>query len=221
MGVAQATVKETRSVGPKDGGNAQPKPLAPPTGQPMGSSVAAALHPPVEAHVRGVAQVESEGIDHPIRDLGEQILDSLQASVAQGQRQVTIRLQPPELGMVLVRLREQGEQLDGTLEVTETQTRRQIEQALPEVIRSLHDAGVVIRRLDVISAEPSAQDPGRGLSQYDPGSGQYGSGYHRDHFPTSQTMCPPPAGDYPVDSSKTPTADRRMMATRGQIDVLL
>jgi len=170
---------------------------------------------------RGLAESKGDTGDHLLRDLGEQILDSLQASVTQGQRQVTVRLQPPELGTVLVRFREQSEHLDGTLEVAKVETRRQIEQALPEVIRSLHEAGISIRRLDVMSAEPSGQELGRGFLQQDAWSGQHGSGYPRDHFSTSPTVRPVPAGDYSVSSPEAPSADRLSAAASSGINVLL
>ncbi len=171
--------------------------------------------------MRGVAPVKSAGANNAVRELGEQILDSWQASVTQGQRQVTIRLQPPELGTVLVRFREQGEQLDGILEVARTETRRRIEQALPEVVRSLQDAGIAVRRLDVTSGELSMQESGRDLLQQDVWSGQYGSSRNQDHFPASQTMRPQPGGPYAVDSQETPSADRPQTTTHGRIDVLL
>ncbi len=214
---AQPRVKEVRSVGPKEKGSVPPEPPAPYVRQSVGTVV----YPPVETQTRGAAEVKSGGTDSPVRDLGAQILDSLQASVVQGQKQVTVRLQPPELGTVLVRFREQGGELDGTLEVTETETRRRIEQALPEVVRNLQDAGIAIRRLDVTSGEPSGQELGRGWSQLGPGPGQYGSGHNRDHFFASQTMRRPPTGSYPTDSPEAPAPDRQMVAARGRIDVLL
>ncbi len=97
---AQPSVSGVPSAGPKAKGSVPREPPAPYTG---GQSVATVPHPPAEAQTRGVAQVRSDGTNNPVRELGEQILDSLQASVTQGQRQVTIRLQPPELGTVLVR----------------------------------------------------------------------------------------------------------------------
>ncbi len=215
---AQPRVSEVRPAGPKEKGSVPREPPAPHIG---GQSVTTALPPALEAPTRGVAQGMGDGMNNPVRELGEQILDSLQASVTQGQRQVTIRLQPSELGMVLVRFREQGEQLDGVLEVAKTETRRRIEQALPEVVRSLQDAGIAIRRLDVTSGESSAQEFGRDLSQQDVWSGQYGSSHNQDHFPASQAMRPQLAGPYAADSQETPSADCPQTTAHGRIDVLL
>ncbi|MHC4646019.1 MAG: flagellar hook-length control protein FliK [Planctomycetota bacterium] len=75
-------------------------------------------------------------------DVGRQVLESIQNSLRNGDQQITIRLNPPELGRVLIRFQEQQDQITGLLEVSKTQTRHQIEQALPQIIRSLQDAGV-------------------------------------------------------------------------------
>ena len=217
MAIVQSNAKESRSAGHKGKGGAQPESPA----SSMGQSGAVTWRPPVEAQVRGFAQVGSDRTESPLGNPGEQILDSLRASLAQGQRQVTIRLQPPELGMIVVRFREQGEHLDGLLEVARAETRHQIEQALPEVVRSLQDAGVTIRRLDVINGEPPGQELGSGSSQPDGWSGQYGSDRDRDHLPASPTTRPQPAGDYSTKSQETPIANRQKMAAHGRIDVLL
>jgi flagellar hook-length control protein FliK len=91
--------------------------------------------------------------------VGEQILGSLQASLATGDRQVMVRLDPPELGSVVVRVQEQGDQISGVLEIGRIETRREVEQALPEVLRGLEEAGFQVRRLEV--TDQAARDLGR------------------------------------------------------------
>jgi flagellar hook-length control protein FliK len=94
------------------------------------------------------------------QNIGEQIRDSVQASLARGERQLTLRLHPPELGSVLVRFREENGQIHGVLEVTRTDTRQEVEQALPHVLRSLQDSGIQIRRFEVTLAGQPEKDPG-------------------------------------------------------------
>ena len=60
----------------------------------------------------------------PTSNLGEQILDSVRAYLAQGDRQVLVRLNPPELGTVFVRLREDDQHISAMLEVARGDTRR-------------------------------------------------------------------------------------------------
>jgi len=82
--------------------------------------------------------------------VSEQIQESLRASLARPDQQITIRLNPPELGTVLIKFREQDSQITGVLEVNKSQTRAEIQQALPEIVRNLQELGVNIRRLEVV-----------------------------------------------------------------------
>lgn len=95
-------------------------------------------------------------------DIGRQILDSVQRSMSQQgmDHQITVRLNPPELGKVLVKFQQQDTELTGLMEVNKLQTRYEIEQALPQLIRSLADSGIHIKRLDVMLSDE--QQPGQG-----------------------------------------------------------
>ena len=85
-------------------------------------------------------------------DVGKQILESIHSSMSrQGEdQQITVRLNPPELGSVVIKFQEQDNQLTGILEVSKSQTRFEIEQALPQIVRDLADSGVQIKRLEVV-----------------------------------------------------------------------
>jgi hypothetical protein len=56
---------------------------------------------------------------------------------------------------VSVKFSEQGNELTGLLEATNPQTRAEIRQAVPEIIRSLEELGVSIKRLDVVLSDLS------------------------------------------------------------------
>ena len=94
--------------------------------------------------------------------IGKQILESIHNSFSQEGRnqQITIQLNPPELGKVLIKFQEQDSQITGLLEVSKTQTRIEIEQAIPQIIRSLQDSGIQIKRLDVVLSQE--EQPGQG-----------------------------------------------------------
>jgi len=81
--------------------------------------------------------------------VSQQIQESFSTAVHQGDQQITIRLNPPELGSVQMSIREQGDQITGLLEVSEMQTRAEIQQALPQIVRNLQDMGINVKRLDV------------------------------------------------------------------------
>lgn len=120
----------------------------------------------------------------PAQNVSEQILDSMHASIVRGDKQLLVRLQPPELGSVLIRFRQQGNEVGGVVQVGRADTRQEVEQALPQVLRGLQEAGVQIKRLDVIAYEQPERDSGRGAapqdgSMHQPNQG-HGSGETRD-----------------------------------------
>ena len=85
-------------------------------------------------------------------DIGRQILESIHSSISkQGtERQITIRLNPPELGKVFITFRQQDSELTGLMEVSKPQTRFEIEQTMPQIIRNLADSGIQIKRFEVM-----------------------------------------------------------------------
>jgi flagellar hook-length control protein FliK len=142
--------------------------------QPQAELTAAVENQTADASARPSAQTPGSAslgaattTKSPVQDVGEQILSSVHASLARADKQVQIRLDPPELGSVLVRLSEQGDQIRGFLEVSRDETRREIEQALPQVLKGLQDAGVQVRRLEVVVSDQPDRGVGREQSQQD------------------------------------------------------
>ncbi len=88
-------------------------------------------------------------------DIGKQILESIHSSLSQEahNQQITVRLNPPELGKVFIKFQEQDSQIIGLLEVSKPQTRIEIQQALPQIIQNLQDSGIQIKRLEVVLSE--------------------------------------------------------------------
>ncbi|MGL5360062.1 MAG: flagellar hook-length control protein FliK, partial [Shewanella sp.] len=62
--------------------------------------------------------------------------------VSQGLQQAEIRLDPPELGHMLVKIQVQGDQTQVQFHVTQSQTRELVEQALPRLRELLLDQGM-------------------------------------------------------------------------------
>ena len=105
----------------------------------------------------------------------KQILESIHSSLSGGDRQISIRLNPPELGKVFIRFQEHDAQITGLLEVSQTQTRYQIEQALPQIIRDLQDSGIQVKRLEVVLTEQTDYHASQDQSLQNGWSGQHGS----------------------------------------------
>ena len=90
-------------------------------------------------------------------NVSKQIQESVYSSLRQGQQQITIRLNPPELGRVTIKFQEQEHQIIGLLEVNRAQTRAEIQQALPEIIQNLQGLGIQIKRIDVVPTNEQEQ----------------------------------------------------------------
>jgi flagellar hook-length control protein FliK len=95
----------------------------------------------------------------------QQVLEYIRSSLRPGDQQITVRLNPPELGKVLINIQERHEQITGFLEVSKLQTRYELEQALPQIIRTLNDAGVHVKRLEVVLDDQAQQQNLRDQSQ--------------------------------------------------------
>ncbi|MGD9109452.1 MAG: flagellar hook-length control protein FliK [Phycisphaerales bacterium] len=85
--------------------------------------------------------------------VGEQIQSAISASVSKGESEVTVQLNPPELGRVVIKLQQEEGQVTGLLEFSKAQTKLEVEQLLPQLVRGLQDAGIAVRKLDVIQTQ--------------------------------------------------------------------
>ena len=148
------------------------------------------------AQVSGSAGAETGSVRSAVQDISDQILSSIHASIARADKQVQIRLDPPELGSVLVRVQETGDQIRGMIEVARDETRREIEQALPQVLRGLQEAGVQVRRLEVVVSDQPDRGLGREQSQQDAWAQQQQESARQGYRP-----------QYPSGSFRSSTAD--------------
>lgn len=121
------------------------------------------------------SQAEATPFKGSSESISQQISDSVQVSLARGDKELVIRLNPPELGSVSVRLEERGDTIAGILEVGKSETRREIEHALPQLIQSLQEAGIQIRRVDLTVADQPDKGFDREQLQQE-ASGQEGGG---------------------------------------------
>lgn len=109
-------------------------------------------------------------------DIGKQILESIRSSFSgeEGSKQITVRLNPPELGQVHIKFQDQNTELTGLLEVSKAQTRAEIEQVLPQIIRNLSDSGIDIKRIDVVLTSDGYPEQETSADQSFFGDGQQG-----------------------------------------------
>jgi flagellar hook-length control protein FliK len=111
-------------------------------------------------------------------DVGKQILESIHNSISRqgSDQQITIRLNPPELGKVFIKFQEQDNQITGLMEVSKNQTRFEIEQALPQIVRNLADSGIHIKRFDVVLNNNEGSEQQFGKDQLLQGGGTQNHG---------------------------------------------
>jgi flagellar hook-length control protein FliK len=119
---------------------------------------------PAQAAVKTAGNTSS---GDAFESISEQILGSVRSSLHQADRQIVIRLNPPELGKVFIRFQEQEDQITGLLEVSKIQTRYEIEQVLPQIIRTLQNSGIQIKRFDVVLTDQSDQQAYKDQSMQD------------------------------------------------------
>lgn len=177
---------------------------------------------------RPITQSEPQGngdasvVRSSAQSIGEQILDSVQVSAARGDRQVLVRLNPPELGNVLVRFQEHGHILTGTLEVSNGQTRREIEQILPQVARTLQEAGVQVRRIEVVASDHFDKDTGREDLAQDAWSQRQEADQNREQsYASPQSRWSRGQGGSDVIRGGTRETQSQAAAAQGGIDLLL
>jgi flagellar hook-length control protein FliK len=172
----------------------------------------------------GAETTESKSLT---QDVGEQIGAALRAGLdrfvqSQDSTSLRVQLHPPELGTVVVRFEEQDHQIKGVLEVSRLETGREIERALPEVVRTLQDAGVQVRRFEVVVSDQAGKDSATGSSSHD-GSGQpHGgsqTGNRSDGAPRGNWSHWSPGRQSANDSHQI--EDSPNVVARGRIDILL
>jgi flagellar hook-length control protein FliK len=85
--------------------------------------------------------------------VGEQLQTSISNSVRQGESEISVRLNPPELGQVVIKLQHQNGQVTGSLEFSRAETRVEVQQLMPQLVRNLQDSGIAVRKLDVVQTQ--------------------------------------------------------------------
>jgi flagellar hook-length control protein FliK len=80
----------------------------------------------------------------------EQIIENVRLNLNNPQQEIFITLNPPELGKVRMMFRQIDGQITGLIEADKSQTRYEIERSLPQIVASLQESGVNVRRMDVM-----------------------------------------------------------------------
>ena len=115
------------------------------------------------------ATVEPGGWVEPIAQVEEQVLQALERGV----RQVRVRLEPPELGVVDVRVREIGGRLEVTLAAEHPEVRQALEHGRNGLRMALAAGGFNVQRLEI---QPLTGSSRQDLLGGAPGGNGWGGG---------------------------------------------
>jgi hypothetical protein len=137
--------------------------------------------PSVQSASRGSTQAEQtqQAAETPVAD---QIVKSIRAAGAKTNQQIVVNLAPPELGKVRITFRSSGHEIRGVLETDNPDTLRRLEREAAGLTQRLGDAGLDVRRMDVVmtrqdgqttSQNPHARDGGRQHPDAEPGSAKH------------------------------------------------
>ena len=153
----------------------------------------------------------------------EQILESIQSPSSQqaGTQQITIRLNPPELGKVFIKFEEQENQITGLLEVSKAQTRYEVEQALPQIIQSLADSGIQVKRLEVMLTNQNEQQSYRDELLQDGSFQQYHDLPEGSNPDNHDTVATNESDIFGHDGSYWGNLEPQMQITDNSINILI
>ncbi len=80
----------------------------------------------------------------------EQIVDAVKTQDVSPSRQINISLNPAELGRVRISFQQSNGEITGLIEVERAQTRYDVEKNMPQIVASIQDSGVQVKRIDVV-----------------------------------------------------------------------
>jgi flagellar hook-length control protein FliK len=96
----------------------------------------------------------------------EQIAQKLAAEPAvRADQQIRLTLTPAELGTVRITFKEQEGEVVGLLEVQKPQTRKELEESLPQLMTAMQTQGVQVRRIEVVQWNAPQQGTRDSLSE--------------------------------------------------------
>jgi len=102
---------------------------------------------------------------------GEQIEAGMRLAARGPRHEVTVRLNPPELGSVHISLSSHGDEVYGRISVENPETMRQLHERVTALVGKLAEAGINLQRVDVVLSSHLGQASQGGGN---PGGGSWG-----------------------------------------------
>lgn len=80
----------------------------------------------------------------------QQIIDAARAPDVSPSSQINLTLNPEQLGRVRISFQQENGEITGLVEVEKAQTRYDIEKDIPQIVASLQDSGLQVKKIDVV-----------------------------------------------------------------------
>ncbi|HBG78556.1 MAG TPA: hypothetical protein DDW84_06925 [Phycisphaerales bacterium] len=128
-------------------------------------------------------------------EISKQIADSIKSAANTGEKEITVRLNPAELGKVVIKVSGEHSQITTIIEASNPETKSQLQEAFGQVAKNLADAGITLKHFEVRSTQQSAGGFESAFSQ----SGQSSQSGHGGNNPAgqfSQNQNPADSGFY-------------------------
>ena len=93
-----------------------------------------------------------------------QVVNEIRSSSLTDRQQISIALDPPELGRINIRFQQKNGEIIGLLEADNVKTRQEISDEMPLIIRSLNEGGIAVKKVEVVLTQQDQQDSMRGNS---------------------------------------------------------
>ncbi len=96
-----------------------------------------------------------------------QITELMQVAAQRNADRLTVRLDPPELGRVQIKFQQINGEIVGVIEADKVRTRDEIANTMPQIVRSLQESGVAIKKIEVVLTDRQQPDTAQQDRQQD------------------------------------------------------
>ncbi len=153
----------------------------------------------------GAAAQQTGGAAARLSDAADQVAESIRATGGRAGRQVTVHLNPPELGRVRIALESEGDSIRGSVRVDVPETLSRLQQEAAPLMQRLQAEGIDLKRLDVtLNQEQTGgqgeQDAAFGQGRSDPDAWQPGASGEVFASADGEAAAADPATDGPDDA---------------------
>lgn len=121
-----------------------------------------AAEPSERASISAVEAPSRSGIRHEpslqeVRPIDQILKHVGEINVSEAPKRISLTLSPGYLGVVRVTFQHEGDELVGVLQVQKPDVRKEIEETLPQLISSMQNNSIQVRRIEITQWDPGQQ----------------------------------------------------------------